>query len=217
MKIIVFGASGDVGRRIVAEAGARGHQVTAVVRRAAQIETLPPSAIPVVADATDRERLAGLMAGQDLAISALRPPDGQEDALVPLTRSVLDAAADARIRVLVVGGAASLRMPDGGGATVLTAPGFLPEPVVPIARACFAQYELCAAEARVDWSYLCPPAMLVPGKRSGRYRLGSDVLLSDPDGRSEISMEDFAVALLDEAETPRHRMARFTVAGRDGA
>lgn len=213
MKIIVLGARGDVGSRVVAEALSRGHEVTAVVRNKAQIDELPPAVTARVADAGRTEDLARLMAGQDLAISALRPPDGQEDTLVPLTRSVLDAAARSRLRVLVVGGAASLKVPGRNGATVLTAPGFLPEPVLPIARACFAQYRLCLAETRADWSYLCPPAMLSPGKRTGRYRIGSDVLLVDAEGESRISMEDFAVALLDEAETPKHKGARFTVAG----
>jgi putative NADH-flavin reductase len=132
--------------------------------------------------------------------------------LVSLTRSVLDAAARSSLRVLVIGGAASLKMPDQSGDTVLTAPGFLPDAAVPIAKACQAQYELCAVERRVDWSYLCPPAMLTPGVRTGRYRLGSDTLLVDADEKSAISMEDFAVALIDEAEAPRHKKARFTVA-----
>lgn len=212
MNIIVFGASGDVGRRIVAEAMAREHDVTAVVRRETQAQTLPKSARVRVADASRTERVAELMAGHDLAISALRPPDGQEETLVALTRSVLGAAARSGRRVIVVGGAASLTMPDRNGHTVLTAPGFLPEAVVPIAMACQAQYDLISAERHVDWSYLCPPALLSPGIRTGRYRLGSDVLLVDANGESAISMEDFAVALIDEAETPRHRRARFTVA-----
>ncbi len=212
MKIIILGARGDVGSRVVAEARSRGHEVTAVVRKEAQIKTLPPSVIACVADVLNTDEVVELIAGHDLAISAIRPPVGQEDTLVSLTRSMLDAAARSHLRVLVVGGAASLKMPDKSGATVLTAPGFLPETVVPIARACQAQYELCAAETRVDWSYLCPPVMLIPGERTGRYRLGSDVLLVDPNGDSGISMEDFAVALIDEAEKPQHEMARFTVA-----
>lgn len=212
MKIIVFGARGDVGSRIVAEALARGHDVTAVVRNKAQIETLPPSVTARVADVADTATVAGLMMGHDVAISAIRPPDGQEETLVALTRAVLDAAARSQLRVLLVGGAASLKMPGQNGATVLTAPDFLPEPVVPIARACQAQYELCTAETRVDWSYLSPPAMLTQGERTGRYRLGSDVLLFDHNGDSGISMADFAVAMIDEAETPRHTRARFTVA-----
>lgn len=212
MRIIVFGARGDVGSRVVAEAGQRGHTVTAVVRARAQLADLPPGVTGVVADVADTPALADLMAGYDLAVSAVRPPDGLEDTLVPLTGSVLSAAAQAGIRVLIVGGAASLKLPDQSDATVLTAEGFLPTSVVPIARACNAQYELCAAEKRARWAYLSPPALLRPGTRTGTYRVGSDVLLVDAEGNSEISMEDFAVALIDEAEMPRHTRARFTVA-----
>lgn len=212
MKITVFGASGDVGRRVVAEALSRGHEVTAVARDAAKLEALPEGVRKCAADVAAPAVAARLTAGQDLAISALRPAEGREDTLVPLTRAVLDGAADSDVRALIVGGAASLRMPGINGTTVLTAPGFLPESVVPIARACAAQHEVCRAEERADWAYLSPPAMLTPGDRTGRYRLGSDTLLVDRDRQSRISMEDLAVALLDEAETPRHRRTRFTVA-----
>ncbi len=212
MKIIVFGARGDVGSRIVQEALARGHQVTAVVRSATQRSDLPLAVDTVVADVASRAQVEALMVGHNLAISAVRPPDGQEALLAPLTRSLLDAALRSRTRILIVGGAASLQMPDDKSTTVLTAPGFLPDAVVAIARACQEQYELCIAEHRVDWAYLSPPAMLTPGVRTGNYRLGSDVLLIGPDGSSAISMEDFAVALIDEAEAPRHSRSRFTVA-----
>lgn len=212
MKVIVLGARGDVGSRVVAEARIRGHDVTAIVRNEDQIDTLPPAVTARVADVLDTDRLTVLMTGHDLAISALRPPDGQEETLVPLTRSVLGAAARSGVGVLVVGGAASLAMPDQNGTTVLTAPGFLPEAVIPIARACQEQYELCTGETQAQWSYLCPPAILIPGERTGQYHTGSDELLVDEDGGSRISMEDFAVALMDEAEAPQHRMARFTVA-----
>ena len=103
-------------------------------------------------------------------------------------------------------------MPDDSGHTILTAPGFLPDAVVPIAKASQAQYELCINNTDAEWSYLSPPAMLVPGVRTGAYRLGTDVLLIDDDGDSQISMEDFAVALIDEAERPQHPQMRFTVA-----
>ncbi len=212
MKIIVFGARGDVGSRVVAEAQTRGHDVSAVVRAQAQLESLPAEVTGLVADVADTAKIAALMADYDLAVSAVRPPDGLEDTLVPLTRSVLEAASWAGIRVLIVGGAASLKMPDQSDATVLSAEGFLPTSVIPIAQACNAQYELCAAETKASWAYLCPPAMLTPGTRTGTYRVGSDVLMVDAQGGSEISMEDFAVALIDEAEVPQHTMARFTVA-----
>ncbi|RVU35810.1 NAD-dependent epimerase/dehydratase family protein [Hwanghaeella grinnelliae] len=212
MKIVVFGARGAVGSRIVAEARARGHNVTAVVRSSTQLNGEAQTVKSVAADITDATALPSLLAGFDLAISAVRPPDGQEQDLATLTESLLTAAATAKICLLIVGGAASLLVPDKNLHTVLTAPGFLPDEVVPIARASFAQYELCREERHADWTYLSPPAMLVPGERKGHYRIGADTLLIDGDGNSHISMEDFSVAMLDEAERPSHRQARFTVA-----
>ncbi len=212
MKIIIFGARGDVGRRLVKEALMRGHQVTAVVRNESQINDIPSNVNSIIGNVLNEEGVADLMQGQDLAISALRPPDGQEELLVPLTQSILKGAGEASTRAIIIGGAASLKVPNANGHTVLTAPDFLPEAVVPIATACQAQFELLQEQDDVDWTYLCPPAMLTPGERKGRYRIGSDTLVVDEDGNSAISMEDIAVAMLDEAENPKHQKQRFTVA-----
>jgi uncharacterized protein len=95
---------------------------------------------------------------------------------------------------------------------VLDDPRFLPAAARPIALACVAQLAACRAETRADWTYLSPPANLGPGERTGAYRIGGDELLVDSAGNSAISMEDLAVALLDEVEQPRHHRARFTVA-----
>lgn len=131
--------------------------------------------------------------------------------MVALTRSVLDGAAAAGVRVLLVGGTARLLLPERNGETVLTAPDFLPASVVAISRACQAQYQLCLGEESVDWSYLSPPSLREPGERTGPYRLGTDTLVVDERGVSRISMEDFAVAMLDEAEVPEHVRRAFTV------
>lgn len=212
MKLVVFGARGDVGSRVVSEALSRGHDVTAVVRNKDQVATLPQGVTAKVADISIQDQTDALMVGQDAAISAVRPPEGQEETLVPLTRAVLNAGKANSTRAIIVGGAASLSVPDGSGHTVLTAPDFLPADVLPIARACQAQFELCKAEKRADWTYLSPPASLTPGTRTGRYRTGTDTLVTDEDGNSAISMEDFAVALIDEVENPAHHRTRFTVA-----
>lgn len=210
MKIVVFGAAGDVGRRAAGEAMARGHDVTGVVREAAQASRLPAGVRLAVADAADSASVAGVMAGHDAAIGAIRPPDGREGELAGLTRSMLDGAALARVRLLVAGGASSLKLP-GAGETTLLESGWISEAFMPIARASFAQWEMCRAETRADWTYLCPPSMLVPGARTGVFRRGTDTLVVDADGESAISFEDFAVALIDEVEEPAHRRARFTV------
>ena len=212
MKIAVFGAAGDVGSRIVREALSRDHDVTAVSRTPLGLTRMPVGVRPILADAEDTREVTLIAAGHDLVISALRPSEGREDILVGLTGSMLRAAADANVRLLITGGAASLKLADRPNHTVLSAPGFLPAAVRPIAQASQAQYLLCMADNRADWTYLTPPAMLEPGERLGRYRTGSDTLLVDGNGHSRISMEDFAVAMIDEAEQPKHRRKRFTVA-----
>ncbi|GHG13881.1 MULTISPECIES: NAD(P)-dependent oxidoreductase [Amycolatopsis] len=209
MRITVFGAAGAVGRRVVAEALARGHEVTAVVRDPRRAADLPPEVTVRTGDAADPGDVASLARGQDLVITATRPAPGREPELVETTRSLLKGLAGTGVRLLAVGGAAGLRTP--GGTTVLDAPGF-PAELRPIAAACVAQHDVYRADTAVDWTYASPPLLLEPGERTGHYRLGRDDLLTDADGRSAISMEDFAIALLDEAEHPRHHRTRFTVA-----
>ncbi|MCC3774985.1 NAD(P)H-binding protein [Streptomyces sp. UNOB3_S3] len=216
MHITVFGAAGNVGRRVVAEGLARGHVVTAVVRDPARARAagLPEAAEIRTGDAGNAEDVAALSAGQDLVISATRPAPGQERELVAMAEALLAGAGKAGTRLLLVGGAGSLFVPGSGGlAPIVDDPVYVPEEVRPIALACGEQLAVCrAADETVDWTYLSPPALLEPGERTGAYRLGRDELLVDGEGNSAVSMEDLAVALLDEAEEPRHRRARFTVA-----
>ncbi|MGD9171656.1 MAG: NAD(P)H-binding protein [Candidatus Thiodiazotropha sp.] len=212
MKITVFGAAGEVGSRIVSEALARDHEVRAVVRNPAQFDKLPQGVEPCSGNAEDIDDVTKLSSGQDLIISAIRPPTGYEGKLAGMTQIILNGAARVGVRVLILGGAASLKIPGEGNATVLTAPGFLPDDIVNIASACFAQHALCETDRDADWAYLSPPAILVPGERTGQYRLGADELVVDDQGVSQISMEDLAVVMLDEAEVSRHRRLRFTAA-----
>ncbi|WP_319544352.1 NAD(P)-dependent oxidoreductase [Ruegeria conchae] len=211
MKLIVFGATGDVGSRVVTEALARGHDVTAAVRNEAAFAKLPEGIRPVIADAKDPAALAAAMESQEMAISALRSPPGREGEIVALTRSILNAASRTGLRVIIVGGAARLHLPNGSPHTVLSDPDFLPENIIPIARASMAQWELCATETSANWTYASPSALLQPGQRLGAFRTGTDTLLVDEAGKSEISMEDFAVALVDEAQSAKFPRAAFTV------
>lgn len=211
MNIIVFGATGDIGSRIVSEALQRGHKVTAVTRNEAAFSKLPDGVKPVAANLSDADKVASVMTGHDLAITALRPPAGEEAQLPVLTQAVVQGAAHHQMRVLIVGGAARLMIPGTDGETVLNAEGFLPASAVEIARACQVQYEQCLASQDVIWSYLSPAAMIAPGTRTGQYTLGTNTLVTDSNGQSRISMEDFAVAMLDEAETPKHLQQAFTV------
>lgn len=213
MKIILFGATGDAGSAALRAAVARGHQVTAVSRQPQALAGLSPLVTPQPLDLlADPQAAAEAARGHSLAISALRPPAGREADLVPLTRAALEAARQAGIPVLVTGGAATLKLADGSGLTVLSAPGFLPESVRPIAEACAAQDALLEAEIETDWTCLRPPALLTEGPQTGRYRFGTDTLVTDADGISQISYADFGAALLDLAENPRGTRQRLTVA-----
>jgi len=211
MKIIVFGALGNVGSKVVEEALSRGHDVTAVVRKEQQLFELPKTVHAVRGDAQNTEQVSALIKDHDLVISAVRPAQGQEQLLVPITQAILQGAEVNKVRSLIVGGAASLNLP-GQTHTVLSAPNFLPDAVKPIAAACFAQHQAVIASDNSQWAYLSPPAMLVDGVRTGKYRIAQDELIYDAGGNSQISMADFAIVLLDEAEQPRHHQQRFTAA-----
>jgi putative NADH-flavin reductase len=195
MRITVFGATGAVGREVVAEARARGHEVRAASRSTG-------------ADATDVADVTRLSAGQNLVISATRPGPGHEHELVAVTRALLTALRGTETRLLVVGGAGTLLTSQG--VLVQDAPDF-PAAIRPIALACTEQLALYRAESEVDWTYLSPASFLEQGPRTGEFRLGGDHLITDEAGESRISTGDLAVALLDEAERPKHRRTRFTV------
>ncbi|WP_371749522.1 NAD(P)H-binding protein [Streptomyces sp. NBC_01283] len=212
MNITVFGAAGNVGRRVVAEAVHRGHEVTAVVRDPARAAGLPSVTAIRTGDAADPRTVTALAAGQDLVVSATRPAPGREPELAAVTRALLSGLHGTGVRLLLVGGAAGLTVPGTGGTMVVDAPDFPPS-LRPIALACNEQLDACRTTGHdVDWAYASPPALLEPGVRTGRFRLGTDELIVDADGVSALSMEDFAVALLDEAERPKHHRARFTAA-----
>jgi putative NADH-flavin reductase len=114
------------------------------------------------------------------------------------------------VRLLIVGGAATLKVPDSGK-LVLEDARYISEEWRAVAEASAAQHYRCIAEQAADWTYLSPPAILEPGERTGRYRKGTDDLLVT-DGTSRISVEDLAVAVVDELEDPAHHRTRFTVA-----
>ncbi|MEU8892367.1 NAD(P)H-binding protein [Streptomyces sp. NPDC048442] len=210
MRITVLGATGAAGSRIVTEALDRGHDVTAVTRDPARFGALHPAARHRTGNALDPDSVAELSAGQDLLISATRPAPGQEAQLADAARALLAGLSRAGVRLLLLGGAGSLRLP-GSDLILAEGPDF-PPALLPIALACNDQLAVCrAAGPAVDWAYLSPPAVFEPGVRTGTYRLGTDELLVDADGNSGVSMEDFAIAVLDEAEHPKHHRTRFTI------
>ena len=212
MKITVFGAAGNIGKRVINEALSRGHEITAVLRSASSIDGLSPLVKTKLGDASKVEDVVRLSEGQDLVVSATRPAAGSESELITITESLLTGLAQTGVKLLLVGGAASLTVPNSNGTLVVNDPQFVSPAWLDIALACLEQYKICAANSQVDWTYMSPPALILPGERTANFRLGNDELILDEQGHSKISLEDFAVALIDEAEQPKSQRKRFTVA-----
>jgi putative NADH-flavin reductase len=212
MKITVFGAAGSAGSRIVTEALFRGHQVTAVVRAKESFGQLPDAANKQQGDASIVNDVIKLSLGQDLVIAATRPPEGKEQELITISQSLLTGLAQTNVRLIALGGAGSLNVSDKRDTLVVDDTRYVSPAWYDIAMACVNQHEAYKQNTQVHWSYLSPPAMLLPGERTAKYRLGKDELIVDEQGKSQISIEDLAVALIDEAEQNNFPQQRFTLA-----
>ena len=210
--VAIFGASGQVGQRLVKEGARRGYQMTAIARTTPTPGTHPDGVNHLNRDVLSASDLDEIIAEHDIVLSAMRPPSGAEMSMAEMTNRVIDASIRTKTRFIIVGGAAPLVTPDAPEHTVLTKPGFLPESSVAIAHASQKQFESALPKLGSLGTYFCPPAMLVPGERIGAYRTHHDTLVVDADGISQISMEDYAVAMFDEIETPKHSGGYFTAA-----
>lgn len=207
MKVVLFGASGTIGSPILAELLHRGHQVTAVVRNPEKVTA--SGATVVKGDLTDASSVAAAARGADAAISAYAPPQAQVNLLQDATRALLSGLEKAGVkRVIIVGGAGSLEV--APGVQLVDTPQF-PAAWKPIALAHRDVLPILRASS-LDWTYQSPAAFIQPGERTGKFRLGTTQLVTDANGESRISAEDYAVALVDELEQPRHVRQQFTLA-----
>ena len=210
MKIALFGITGRLGSRIGKEALARGHQVTAVVREPGRLPLSHERLSEVTGDVCDPATIASAVADHDVVISAIGPSSGADPKMVvEAAHALIEGVTRAGIRRLIVGGGAgSLEV--APGVQLVDTPDF-PKAWLAIAiahRDALAVYRAAA----LDWTYVSPAAFIEPGERTGRYRTGTDQLLTDEKGESRLSMEDLAVAYLDEVERPRFVRRRMTVA-----
>jgi uncharacterized protein len=211
MKIALIGATGFVGTAILQEALNRGHEVTAIVRNPDKMEA-HRNLHPVKGDVYNENDVARVVAAHEVVISAFNPGWSNPDIYqqqVKGTRAIINGVKKAGIRrLLFVGGAGSLEVTPGVQSVDL--PGFPPE----YKQGALATREalgMLRQETSLEWSFLSPSADLFPGERTGKFRLGADQLLKDANGDSRISVQDYAMAMIDEAEQARHTRQRFTV------
>jgi uncharacterized protein len=215
MKIVLYGATGNAGSRILTELLGRGHEVVAIVRNPDKLA--PNDGLTVQqGDLASVEAIAEAIGGAEAVVSAYGPPADKTEQILGVSKREIAAvqqvsqqasSPEHAPRLIVVGGAGSLEV--APGVTLESAKDF-PAAWKPIAQAHEKALELLRASS-IDWTYLSPSAFFEPGQRTGKFRLGQDELLTAADGKSSISMEDYAIALVDELEQPQHRRQRFTV------
>lgn len=214
MKVLLIGATGNLGRPLLRELLARGHEVAVLVRDPAPLREEFPDIPATAGDAFDRATAAAAATGNDAIVSsvAMRDEPQRGRSAVELTRTLADVATEQGLRWLSMGGAGSL----------LVAPGqqFVDSPEFPDAarpeslafRAALEELKQNAPDG-LQWTVLSPPVFIDPeGERTGTFRTGGDDLLRAADGVSRISRQDLAVAMVDELESGAHPRRRFTVA-----
>jgi putative NADH-flavin reductase len=205
MNVVLYGATGNAGSRILKELVSRGHHVTAVARDTSK---LPHTVTAKQDDLSNLDAIASIIQRADAVVSAYAPPQDNTDALLGVTERQIAAVKKAgNIRLIVVGGAGSLEVAPG---VTLLASGHLPAQWVSIAASHAKALKILQA-SDINWTYFSPAAFFEPGSRTGKFRLGTNQLIADSKGDSRVSLEDYAIALVDELERPAHERAQFTI------
>lgn len=211
--VVLIGASGFVGAALLRELLNRGHKVTAIVRNPEKIATQDENLSVIKADVTETEAITDICKGKDAVVSAYNPgwmnPNIYEETLKNYP-AILHAVKQAGVkRLLCVGGAGTLFCAPG---VRVVDSGVIPAEIMGGVKSLGEFYlnTLCN-EKEIDWVFFSPAGTLEPGERTGKFRLGKDDLIVDENGNSHISVEDYAVAMVDELEQPAHHYERFTI------
>jgi hypothetical protein len=220
LKILVYGASGKVGTHVVEEALNRGHLVTAVSRNPAQITRSDPHLTVVKGNLLDPVSVASLVANQDVVIVSVRGVIGKtgnpEETVARMgVENVVNALrteGGGAARLIHVGGSGSLEVRPGKLYADTLPKLFLPKNLETEIAGQVLALEYLRTVSDVNWCYATPPKNFTNGKRTGKFRIGGDQVLKDKWGRSRVSRADFAVALIDEAETNAHPRQRISIA-----
>jgi putative NADH-flavin reductase len=210
MKITLFGGTGTIGQRILDEALRRGHEVTAVVHRNHSFNNQQGLNV-VNGDIDSPADVARVSEGADVLASAFGPSVSNPAPIEPLlaaTKSLIEGAKQSGVpRLITVGGAGGLEVSPG---VRLIDTQHLPEAWKPIAQAHIDALDVLKG-SDINWTNISPAALIQPGTRTGKYRTSENTLVTDPEGNSTISCEDYAVAFMDEIEHPKHERKRFAV------
>ncbi|HWN32719.1 MAG TPA: NAD(P)H-binding protein [Pseudonocardia sp.] len=208
-KVVVFGAAGQAGSRIIAEAVARGHEVTAVARHPETAPAFDARVAVVAGDATSAESAGALAKDADVLVTAAGGPGRAiyrtiAETLVGAVTGLPQPAP----RIIHLGGGATLTTPDG--ARFLDLPSF-PAAYFDAASGQADALDYYRASSGATWTYVSPPPInFHVGERTGQYRTGLDQPVSGADGQATLSYEDLAVAIVDEIERPQFQNTRFT-------
>ena len=212
-KIALIGASGFVGLALLKESLERGHSVTAIVRHPEKITIKHPRLHIMKGDVLSKPTVKELVSGMDVVISSYNPgwknPTIAEDT-TNAYKSIIEGVKEAEIsRLLIVGGAGSLFISPEKREMDTDA---IPESFMPAVKSLAeVLYSLQKNEHELDWVFFSPAANIAPGEKKGVYRLGKDNMIVNDKGESNISVEDYAAAMLNEVENPQHHKERFTI------
>jgi len=212
-EIVLIGASGFVGSAILNEALDRGHKVTAVVRHPEKITIVHKNLIVKPGDVSSVETVSEVCKNKEAVISAYNPgwtnPNIYEDTLRIYPIILEGVKISGAKRLLITGGAGSLFVSPG---LRLMDSGAIPEAYLPAVKSLASFFlETLSNEKYLDWVFFSPAGILEPGLRTAKFRLGKDNLIVNEKGESRISVQDYAVAMIDELEKPSHHQERFTI------